>query len=121
MRSHLLHVLAAAALLITPAACLSTKTVCAPRSTQACSCHGIDDGARTCAADGARWEPCACAPPPSVAPTPDGSEPTSRQMPPLSVEPRLRKAAAVAAQVKLTVPELQSLGAPGARKPPLRC
>ncbi|WP_437995777.1 hypothetical protein WMF26_31755 [Sorangium sp. So ce185] len=36
----------------------------------ACVCPDATQGVRTCAPDGAGWEPCACAPPASPAPTP---------------------------------------------------
>ncbi|WP_437642297.1 hypothetical protein [Sorangium sp. So ce854] len=66
----MLDALAAAAFLVTLAACSAEKRVCAPSATQTCACPGVTQGARACAADGARWEPCVCAPPASVAPTP---------------------------------------------------
>ncbi|WP_437787280.1 hypothetical protein [Sorangium sp. So ce1097] len=66
----MIDVLAAAAFLVTLAACSGEKRVCAPSATQTCACPGVTQGARACAADGARWEPCACAPPASLAPAP---------------------------------------------------
>lgn len=40
-------------------ACAQTK-VCAPGSTQPCSCTDGAKGAQSCAADGDRWAACAC-------------------------------------------------------------
>ncbi|AUX45973.1 uncharacterized protein SOCE26_074750 [Sorangium cellulosum] len=73
-RPHLLDVLAAAAILVAPASCRSRERVCVPGSTQTCVCPDTSRGAQSCAADGARWEPCACVPPANTAPPldPDG-------------------------------------------------
>lgn len=68
MRSHVRGALAAAALLVTPAACSGAKEVCAPRSPQACVCPDGSRGERVCAADGAQGAPCTCAPPASAGP-----------------------------------------------------
>lgn len=44
--------------------------MCAPSATQTCACPGVSQGARACAADGARWEPCVCGPAARPASTP---------------------------------------------------
>lgn len=56
---------ATAAVLLTLTACKGEEKACVPGSTQTCVCAGAQQGAQACAADGARWEPCAC-----VAPDP---------------------------------------------------
>jgi hypothetical protein len=138
-RSCPVDALAAFALIFALVSCKGEERVCVPGSTQTCACPGTDQGAQACAADGFRWELCVCAPPDPAAlrrkkisecnaltsVTNNGARTlldvskTWTEKPGVSDAVRamkttsvtLDKAAQEAAQVKLTIPELQKLSA----------
>ncbi|WP_437878149.1 hypothetical protein [Sorangium sp. So ce513] len=64
-KPNLLDAFTIAAIFLMLTGCKGEEKACVPGSTQTCVCPGVQQGAQTCAADGARWESCVC-----VAPDP---------------------------------------------------